>query len=274
MEVRENTDELAKCAGVAVDLCKAAELYKRLGDGIAQNVYEQAVEAAPSEPACQLFYGDCWLNFCGPMQPIVGWGETPFRGDARTGVCRPKQQLRPLCTVRNQLTRSIVALYERDGLTLYSWIAEPSACSAKGPGVSLFLSTGVRGGEGITDLDVYSNIRDFTSAAACSQLLRFTMGQLSTGLLRQFLRTVTPVDNRNRLRARYTTIRLDLFFNDRHAHNATITNSDLRDSNPLSNRDLVLYNALRINEFGVSFGDTFRLGATDADLDATYSRIS
>jgi len=254
------------------ELSYLAELMKLTGDPRAPEIYSEAVEKDPGDPGIRWLFGEYWRNFRGPMQPMAGKAEKQFFEAKRKLDCL-EQAGQPASPVTASLKRSIVSLYERDGLPLYSWIAK-TPCKLESPGVSLFLSTGVRGGEAITDLGVDSDIRELTSAAAYSQSLRLTLGPLSTGLLQQYLRTITPIENPNRLRVRYKSARLDLFFNDRHANNAAITNPYLRDPTPLSNRDLVLYNALKLSELGVSFGDTFHLAAgTDVDLGVTYSRI-
>jgi hypothetical protein len=274
-EMRENADELATRTDVAVDLCKAAELYKKVGDAKAPGLYEQAIAASPAEPSYSLFYGDYLLNFRGPMQPLVGQAEAQLFEAARKLTCAdPARTSDQYATLRDQLTRSIVTLHESDGVPLFSWMAEETPCRAKGPGVSVFLSVGVRGGEGITDLDVDSDIRALAAAAAYSQALRVNFGPLTTNQLEWFLRTVTPFENRNRLRARYRGARLDFFFNDHQVGNAAITNPILKDLTPFSNRDLVLYNALRLSEFGVTLERPFKLShAFDADLSFTYSKI-
>lgn len=254
------------------ELSYLAELMKLTGDPRAPESYKNAIGGSEHEPALDLLFGEYWRNFRGPMQPMVGEAERHFFQATRMLNCVDK--LQGSSTLRNQLKRAIVALYERDGLPLYSWITKETPCTAEGPGISLFFSTGVRGGEGITDLDVDSGIRDLTSAAAYSQSLRLTLGPLSTDLLRLFLRTVTPLDNWNRLRARYKSIHLDFIFNDRNSGDAAITYPNLRDPTPLSNRDLVVYNALKLNQFGASIGSTFHLlGGADAYLEATYSRV-
>jgi hypothetical protein len=257
------------------ELSYLAELMQLTGDPRAKETYRKAI-GKDTDPAIELLFGEYERNFRGPMQPMMGEAEEHFFA-AKRGLACVENGGGPgrSAAVRNQLARSIATLYERDGLPLYSWISkEKLPCGIKGPGISLFLSTGVRGGEGITDLDVDSDIRSLTAAAAYSQSLRVSFGPLSTNLLEHFLRTVTPFENRNRLRARYRGARLDLFFNDHRAGNAAITNPILRDPTPLANRDLVLYNALRLNEFGVSVERPFQLSqSVDADISFTYSKI-
>ncbi len=252
-----------------------AELMKLTGDPRAPSVYRNAVGKDPQEPAIDLLFGEYMRNFRGPMQPMMGAAEKHFFETARKLACLGVVGASGRDTsVHDQLKRSIVSLYERDGLPVYSWITGPTGCAAKSPGVSIFFSTGVRGGEGIADLDIDSDVRDLTSAAAYSQSLRLGLGPLSTGLLRSFLRTDTPFENLNRLRTRYKGGRLDLLFSDRRTGNAAITYPDLRDRTFLTNRDLVTYNSLKLNDFGVSAGATFQLfPATDADLAVTYSKL-
>jgi hypothetical protein len=177
---------------------------KLTGDVRAGQHYEDAIGKDRDDPSIELLFGEYFRNFRGPMEPMFEDAEKHlFEATRKLACLGDVDKSGRSGTIGNQLSRSIVALYEQDGLPLYSWIANRLACDAKGPGLSLFLSTGVRGGEGITDLDVDSDVRDLTSAAAYSQSLRVTLGPLSANLLRLFLRTVTPFENRNRLRARY-----------------------------------------------------------------------
>lgn len=252
-----------------------AELMKLAGDPRATSVYRDAVSKDPEEPAIDLLFGEYLRNFRGPMQPMVGAAERHFSEAARKLACLSVAgESGRYANVHNQLRRSIVALYERDGFPLYSWITGPATCTSKSPGVSLFLSTSVRGGDGITDLDVNSDIRDLTSAATYSQSLRLGLGPLSTDPLRSFLRTTSPFENVNRLRTRYRNGRLDLFLTDRHTGKAAITYPNLRDRTPFTNRDQVVYNSLKLNDFGVSAGGSFELfPATDADLSITYRKV-
>jgi hypothetical protein len=259
----------------AFDDTYLAELMKLTGDPRAGQHYEDAIQTDPDDPRIEFLFGEYMRNFRGPLQPLFGEAERHFSEASRKLACAIAEGKKAeYVEAGNQLTRSIVALYETDGFPIYSWAAKKAACDSKSTGVSLFLSTGVRGGEGITDLDVDSDVRALTAAEAYSQSLRVNFGLLSTDLLRAFLRTVTPFENRNRLRTRYKGARLDLFFNDHTAGNAAVTNPILKDPTFLANRDLVLYNALRLNEFGVSVERPFHLfRAVDADLSVTYSKI-
>jgi hypothetical protein len=252
-----------------------AELMKLIGDPRASATYREAIGKGADDPAIELLFGEYMRNFRGPMQPMAGEAELHlFEATRKLACAEQKGATQGLGDLQNQLKRSIVTLYERDGLPIYSWMAKQQECKARAPGISLFFSAGVRGGEGITDLDVDSDIRDLTSAAAYSQSLRTNLGPLSPDLLRGFLRTVTPVENRNRLRMRYKGTHLDVLYNYRNAGNAAITDPDLTDQAFLSNRDLVRYNALTLNQFGLSVGNSFHLfGSTDADVEATYSRV-
>src|SRR6266540_448914 len=56
-EIRKLADDLAQRPD-SLSSCKAAELYKRLGDGKAHLLYEKAITRAPDEPVFELLYGD------------------------------------------------------------------------------------------------------------------------------------------------------------------------------------------------------------------------
>jgi hypothetical protein len=259
----------------AFEFVYVAELMKLTGDYRAPVYYQKAIDADPQEPASELLFGEYMRNFRGPLQPLYGAAESHLKESARKLACIPEgTESGRYGDVREQLTRSIVSLTERDGFPLFSWATKPAECLASPEQASLFFSTGVRGGEELADLDVTADVSDLTSAALYSQSLRTALGPLSTNLLEGFLRTVTPFENRNRIRTRYKGGRLDLFFNDHTAGNAAITHPDLRDPTFLSNRDLVLYNPLKLLEYGVSANRPFQVaGGTDADIAITYRRV-
>jgi hypothetical protein len=255
-------------------LCYLAELMKLTGDSRATKYYEKAIDADPEDPTLELLFGDYVANFRGPLQPLFGAAEKHLAEARRKLACLGKEtDSGRYREVKDQLALAIAKLHERDGLPLVSWISEDANCP-KTAGLSLFLSTGVRGGETLADVDVTADVSDLTSAALYSQSLRVSLGPLSPSLLEAFLRTVTPFENRTRLRVRYKGARLDLFFNDHRAGGAYITNPFLLDPTPLSNRDLVLYNPLTLIEYGALVERPFQLfDAVDADITLTYRRV-
>mgnify|MGYP001407195110 CR=1 FL=1 len=123
----------------AFDSCVIGEVLKRLGDPEADAFYRKAVTGDPSNAEYRLLYGDYLRNYRGPEQPLVGAAATQYYAGLRTADDQQAKQIR----------RSLIALYERDGLLLTGPIDER--------GIRLFFSsqnTGARSPEDPGNVDL------------------------------------------------------------------------------------------------------------------------
>jgi hypothetical protein len=131
--------------------CILAELLKRLGDPEADGAYQAAVESGECEAEHRLLYGDYLRNYRGPGQPLIDQAASQYY----TGLACADT------SVRNQIRRSLLALYERDGVSLTTSLAEVRPW--------LFFSTQNAGARSPDDLGAVDTLRTLTSAALLSQ---------------------------------------------------------------------------------------------------------
>jgi hypothetical protein len=274
VEVRERADQLAK-SGYAVDLCTAAELYKRLGDPKAHSLYERAIGSAPDEPAYEWFYGEY-------LRLYRGAGERPLFQEAEKHLFAARGKLLTLhktstlevwrecsqklwnkCT-EERVQRSLTALYERDGFHLaeWTWKAEGSRDVVQRPW--LFFSPGMRYEHSNNDLDRTADVRDRTSeeALSASRLNR----PLTQAELEGLVRLMTPTEGSGRVRIRYQSAPIiDVFATWRKTANAQVTNFGEPDR----------FNDFKLRDFGVTVDKPFAIsGNTDADVRFTYHHVN
>jgi hypothetical protein len=292
-DIRAAAEQLSKSMG-AVDLCTAAELYKRLGDAKARSLYEQAIDADnrakqaiknEPEPAYELFYGDY-------LRLYRGAGQRPLFPQAEEHLLKARSKLKVLgqghesawpecsanawnkCTA-DRLQRSLTALYERDGVHLASRKTVIGQSEVEHPW--LFFSPGVRLARSTDDFDQTSDIRDLTSAALFSQNcllplnnpVRRLCTSLSQDQIAAMARIVTPMEADSTLRIRYGSAPvLDVFGSARRTERGTI-NSGAGFFAPDAFADLKLV------DFGVRIEKPFVIaGTTDVDLQFTYDHVS
>ena len=179
----------------AVLSCVAAELLKRLGDARADAEFRAAIATDPANPELWFLYGDYLRGFRGPGRSLVPAAERRYyealrRFPAGRQPTCPESEL--ACLIR----RSLVALYERDGLPF-------GGAALEQPHV--FLSVQGFGGRFADQANEVDDVRDFTSEmlyASHDVLAR----ELNDDSLRLFLRPRDQVDVLTRLRFRYNPL--------------------------------------------------------------------
>lgn len=265
---------LVAVAKTAKDFCTVAELYKRLGDGRAQEYYERAIGADSEEPAYELFFGDYLRLYHGAAQrPLFPEAEKHLiAGQAKLERLQrqPDQRRYWNATTADRLRRSLTALYERDGFQL----AKRASSDGSDEGVRrpwLFFSTGARSERSTDDVDRTSDVRDLTAAALFSQnSLPGPSGRLGRPLTPEELmglaRIETPVEAEGNLRVRYGSAPvLDVFMTGRRTGDAEVTNFFKPDE----------FNTLKLIDFGARVEKPFGITeTTDALVRFAYRRIN
>lgn len=275
-KIRRRADELAK-GNSAVDLCAAAELYKRLGDSRAESLYQKAIDLAPYEPAYELFYGDYLRLYRGAGQrPLFHEAdEHLFAARGKLSALRKvtlpsawnvcSEELWNRCT-EERLERSLAALYERDGFSLayWKWNGEGSRGTVQRPW--LFFSPGGRWEQSNSDFDRTSDVRDRTSEAAFSASPFRLNRALTQTELDGLVRLMQPREGRGRLRIRYRSAPIiDVAVTRRTTSDAQITNFFEPDR----------FNDLILLDTAVSVEEPFAItGNTDAVARFEYHRIN
>lgn len=193
----------------ALGYCTIAELMKRVGDLRAPTLYQRAIRADPDEADYNLLFGDYLRTFRGPEQPL--FGEASEQYDEALGKSTRVASTRAL------IERSLVALYERDGLPLFRRLDHP--------GTRIFLSSQNSVGKLVNDIGESDEIRDFTSealfAGSSDRLNRPLSRDESAALARYGERG----DTLNRLRVRLGNWpSVDAFVGYRGLANRQITN--------------------------------------------------
>jgi hypothetical protein len=199
--------------------CILAELMKRVGDPQAARYYQQAITTDPSEPEYRWLFGDYYRSFRGPQQALFPQAEDQYHRALEEIQERQRKGLAP---DRDKITerrviRSLVALYERDGLPLLDRIdrGRPFA----------FLSSQNTIARLLTDVGEVDEVRDFTSEALFASSGDRLNRSLSREELRGIIRGKEQFDTLNRLRVRYMDLPvLDVFFQHRKLEDAQITN--------------------------------------------------
>jgi hypothetical protein len=111
----------------AVDLCVAARLKARLGEGDADDYFARAIAAAPSEPGYELFAGMYWAGVRGARRPLVERAEDHFyAGLRKLRALRAAKRAHPFHDiVGDWLSKQLLVLYQQDGLQLLPGKAYP-----------------------------------------------------------------------------------------------------------------------------------------------------
>lgn len=186
--------------------CVVAELLKRRGDPQADVFYRKAISADPSDAEYRLLYGDYLRNYRGPGQPLVAQAAAQYYEGLRTADT----------FVRNQIRRSLIALYERDGLSLIAPIDQ------KRPG--LFFSTQNVGSRSPADPGIVDEVRALTSAALFAESTDRLNRPLVSSELNAFVRNGWRGQTLERLRTRYRTLAIDAFFDGRRSMGSQVVN--------------------------------------------------
>jgi hypothetical protein len=234
----------------AEDYFKVAEMMKRLGDYGAPEFYDKAIAADSTEPCYEVFYGDYERNFRGAAGPQFPAAERHYAEGRRKLQARRKPQAQPqgLTTPRQGpdydtekfLDRGTSALYEQDGVTLFSRSLDDKAQNIKVP--SVFLGSINRYAQATSDLDADSDIRDYTSGMLFAQSVRLH-SPLTAQQLQSMLRTEKAAETFDRLRFRYKAMpAIDFYYTHRQTSDAQITTLFLPGN----------FNDFRLNAYGVA----------------------
>lgn len=198
--------------------CVIAELMKRVGDPQAEEFYHKAIATDATNPEYNWLFGDYLRNFRGPQQPLFPEAEAQYY-NALHKIATQRPASRPEETaIRARVHRSLVSLYERDGLPLFNRIDQGRPY--------LFLSTQNTVARLLTDIGEIDEVRDLTSEAllASSQVRERFNRPLSEDELRRIIRAKDQFDTFNRLRLRYHALPVvDVFWQYRELQDAQIT---------------------------------------------------
>lgn len=139
----------------ALALCLIAELKKRLGDPGTEAAYRAAIRADSLNPEYNWLFGDYLRSVRGPGQPLVQRAEAQYHAALRK--MPPPARTCPEEPLACFIHRSLMALYERDGLPLVRALDE-------GPPIVL-LGSRVALERRPSDPGEFDDVRDFTSEA-------------------------------------------------------------------------------------------------------------
>lgn len=231
--------------------CVQAELMRRIGDPGAAEYYEKAIEANPSEPGYELWYGYYLRNVRGPGAPLTEPAETRYlasmrKMDARksTGAIQDYD-----ATTEDWTRRGLAALYQDDGLPLLPWRAYPySRWNAAPPSLAFTSVNSTAKSPG--DFFEVDDVRGFTSEAQFAG----SNGRLNRTLDKQELRAIARDNFRtetyNRLRLRQPLLgAVDVFYRHRKLREAQISRFDAPET----------FNDVRLGHIGAGWKRAFDL---------------
>jgi hypothetical protein len=265
----EVAKDLAKLTSAdALSYFCLAERMERLGDYRAAEFYEKAIQADPTEPNYDLFYGDYLRNIRGAsIYNLFPQAEEHYY--AALGKLSPEPRSHADQDTYLFILRGLSALYQRDGVAL---ITRSPGFSNEGvsSGIPVMSLASVnRVSQGPADLDREAYIRDYTSDALFAQSCAIP-GILGTGRLcrsltddelRALVRQKTAFETLDTLRFRYKAWPVfDLFYTHRQTSNDQVTNfycPTRTSASGCSDNGLPLFNDLRLNTLGVSVQKPF-----------------
>jgi hypothetical protein len=243
---------------------KVAEMMKRLGDYGAPEFYEKAIAADPREPCYEVFYGDYERNFRGAAAPQFPAAERHYAEGRRKLQSRQQGLAKPLSgpdyDTKKFLNRGTSALYQQDGVTLFSRPLDDKTRNIKVPFV--FLGTINRYAQATSDLDADSDIRDYTSGMLFAQSNARLGSRLTVQQLQSMLRTEKAAETFDRLRFRYKAMpAIDFYYTHRQTSDAQITIFFVPGN----------FNDFRLNVYGVAAQKPFVIGRQlDASILAKF----
>jgi hypothetical protein len=214
-ELEHRAARSARTPDRALALCLVAELKKRLGASDTESAYRAAIQADSLNPEYNWLFGDYLRSIRGPRQPLFPRAEAQYYAALRK--LPPTSRACPEEPFFCFLHRSLVALYERDGLPLGRALDEGPPIVLLGSRIALERRT--------ADIGEFDDVRDFTSEAlfASSDLrLRrpLTPAELA-GIARQKPAFAMLYQARFRLGALPT---VDLLWERRKVDDAQVTN--------------------------------------------------
>jgi hypothetical protein len=151
----------------AVDLCVVGRLKARLGHADAVAYLEQAIAAAPAEPAFELFAGMYWAGIRGARRPLLERAERHlYQGLAKLERLRARRATLAFHDVVDDwLHKQLLVLYQQDGAQLLPWKAYHQEHDGQwAPGLAF--SSQLRASQDTRDFFYNSEMRQFTGEAA------------------------------------------------------------------------------------------------------------
>lgn len=247
-----------KASGKADWAFLLAELMKGVGDYRASSQYVEAILGDPNEAAFSYFYGEYLRNFRGPRrEPLYPRAEKEYIECGKTldDVAAKHISVAHDKETRSRLSRSLVALHQRDGVAL-------ALRDGSVPVVS-FASV-FRAAETNADLDRTSDIRDYTSAAAFAQSGARKGAPLTLSEYRSLIRVETPIESFDRVRFRDGNMPvIDVFYDYRHTSNVA----------PEVYQPPFNFVPLNLNNLGVGISKPFSIGdAIDVSISGSFQQ--
>lgn len=206
-----------------IELCRTAEILKRLGDYKAKEYYIKAIEAEPREPAFNIFYADYLRNIRGAESPLFSEAEKQYyeahRKQERLENTRLYQGFDRV--TKDRIERGLISLHQNDGLPLVS----SPLNYRQGVVPNLFFSTINRFAGATSEFNEIDDVRDFTSEALFASSSQRLNRQLTNSELERIVRKKNQFETFNRIRFRYGKLPvLDGFYKHRSIKDAQITN--------------------------------------------------
>jgi hypothetical protein len=195
--------------------CRIAELKKRLGSPDAARFYRLAIAAEPANAEYHWLFGDYLRSFRGPLQPLFAQAEAQYYAALRAipPEARTCAQTELFCYLR----RSLIALYERDGLPLLRSIEEGRPIAFAGGHLGVERRTAAIG--------EFDDVRDFTSEALFASSRERLARPLTEAELSGMVRQKPALETTGRLRLRAGRLpAVDVFYQRRRVDHAQITN--------------------------------------------------
>lgn len=178
-----------------------AELMKRVGDYRALQYYHSAIAAEPREPAFELFLAEYLRVFRGAGRPQFQQAERHyFRARDKLALLAAEKEWD--AETRRRVHRSMIALYEADGLAIQSWNSSATWPFAYPTKPLFFFSSVNTYGVDTNDVPEIDDVRDFTSEAMFSASSGRLNRSLSAGELRAIAREKDQFESVHRLRIR------------------------------------------------------------------------
>ena len=235
--------------------CYVAELQKRTGVHKALGSYDMAIQGSSDsdEGVYDFLLAEYMRNFRGAaLRPVFATAErhyyqalTKLRRRQAANIHKPWDE-----RLESGIQRGLVALYQRDGLPAVL-LRQGSYGDHNVDRPLLFLTLGLRYAHSSDDLDQIADDRNFTSEALFSSS-RFRLNRaLTTEELRDITRTEEPLETSDRLRLRYKDLPVvDFDYTHRQTSDAQITSFYAPG----------IFNAVRLNDWGVSVEKAFAAG--------------
>jgi hypothetical protein len=217
--LREAAEVAGECPGRAGVLMRTGRCLRDQGDSSARRFYEDAVAAAPDDAGAALEVGDYLRVYRGPLQPLFPEAEDYYYR-ARRAVAQGSDDPR----ITAQLTRSLAALYERDGIAILHRRDLPGLHDDDPERPVLFLSTQLRVGRLLDDFEQPDAVRDLTATALLAGIRQQPPRALTRAELDSLVEPHAAIETLNRLRLRYGAApSVDLTFAAGHADDAQTT---------------------------------------------------